>query len=545
MADSGSDSTAPDKSQALHPVYTTVTNIQNKVRILDGIKVTYSSWVKLFKLHAKGYKVSDHIDGTNPPVETDPTYASWAEIDAIVLQWIYGTLSDDLLARILDTDASAHAAWVKLQEIFLNNKGSRAAALENEFTNLSLAGCSSMDEYCQKLKAISEQLSDVDQPVSESRLVFQLVLGLPFEYDGVATFINQSSPAWDVARNMIQLEQQRQAARQNAPSNQSVLMTSQANATGTPLPTPAASQQQQYAGTPAYPPRSFDHSSQRQNYRGRGRGRNSFRGGRNAGGVWVVSYILHETREEIMWLQVTTRCVLLVVASFLVVAFFSISFSQPLVSDMSLNKKESFNLKTMGEALGIPDSGLLSLDDPTLDVDPNEPLDKLLLNKRFRLSFMEFADSCLAGESVHFYNEVQQLEKIPVNDHVKRIYMVRHIIEKYISTGAPMEVNISHKTRQEIITTLDLAHPYLFRNAVNELLQLMNMNLAKDYWSSIFFLKFKEEAAMRSVDHELEQVNGWTFSPRPSSVHCPDDPFYQDHVPRDPPSHDGHGSYLQ
>lgn len=46
----------------------------------------------------------------------------------------------------------------------------------------------------------------------------------------------------------------------------------------------------------------------------------------------------------------------------------------------------------MGQALGIPDSGLLSQNDPTLDVDPNQPLDKLLLNKRFRLSFMEFAD---------------------------------------------------------------------------------------------------------------------------------------------------------
>ncbi|XP_024989777.1 regulator of G-protein signaling 1 [Cynara cardunculus var. scolymus] len=248
-------------------------------------------------------------------------------------------------------------------------------------------------------------------------------------------------------------------------------------------------------------------------------------------GVWVVAYVLNETHEEVMWLQVTTRCVLLVVASSLVVAFFSISFSQPLVSVMSLNKKESFELKTMGQALGIPDSAHLSHNDPTLDVDPNEPLDKLLLNKRFRCSFMEFADSCLAGESVHFYNEVEQLERIPVNDPVKRIYMARHIIEKYINTGAPMEVNISHRTRQEILTTLDLAHPHLFKNAVNELLQLMNMNLAKDYWSSMFFLKFKEEAAMRSVDHELEQVNGWNFSPRLSSVHCPDDPFYQDHMP--------------
>ncbi|XP_052622630.1 regulator of G-protein signaling 1 isoform X2 [Lactuca sativa] len=191
--------------------------------------------------------------------------------------------------------------------------------------------------------------------------------------------------------------------------------------------------------------------------------------------VWVVAYVLNETHEEIMWLQVTTRCVLLVVASILVVAFFSISFSQPLVSVMSLNKKDSFGVKSMGQALGIPDSGLLSQNDPTLDVDPNQPLDKLLLNKRFRLSFMEFADSCLAGESLHFYDEVQQLEKIPVNDPVKRIYMARHIIEKYINTGANMEVNISHRTRQEILTTLDIAHPDLFKNALNELLQLINM----------------------------------------------------------------------
>ncbi|KAL4573904.1 hypothetical protein LXL04_020725 [Taraxacum kok-saghyz] len=243
--------------------------------------------------------------------------------------------------------------------------------------------------------------------------------------------------------------------------------------------------------------------------------------------VWVVAYVLNETHEEIKWLQVTTRFMLLVVASCLVVAFFSISFSQPLVSVMSLNKKESFKMKTMGEALGIHDSGLLSHNDPALDVHPNDPLHKLLLNKRFRLSFMEFADSCLAGESLHFYDEVQQLEKIPVNDPVKRVYMARHIIDKYINTGANMEVNISHRTRQEILTTLDLAHPDLFKNAVNELLQLINMNLAKDYWSSMFFVKFKE-AAMRNVDHEVN--NGWNYSPRLSSVHCPDDPFYQDHM---------------
>ena len=43
--------------------------------------------------------------------------------------------------------------------------------------------------------------------------------------------------------------------------------------------------------------------------------------------------------------------------------------------------------------------------------------------------------SCLAGESVHFFDEVYELSKIPEDDCVRRIYMARHIIEKYIIAG--------------------------------------------------------------------------------------------------------------
>ncbi|KAJ9536153.1 hypothetical protein OSB04_un000671 [Centaurea solstitialis] len=253
---------AAPKQPSLHPVYT-VTNIQNKVRILDGIKVTYSSWVKLFKLHARGYKVLDHIDDTPPPAKTDAEYETWAEIDAIVLQWIYGTLSDDLLVRVLDTDTTARKAWIKIRDIFLNNKGSRAAALEHEFINLTLAACSSMDEYCQKLKDIAEQLTDVDNPVSEKRLILQLVRGLPAEYDTVASFINQSSPSWDTARSMLQLEQHRQSARQN--TTQSALV-----APPTIDRTPTSSPGQQLPTT-----------DQRSYGRGRGCGRHSSPGDRH------------------------------------------------------------------------------------------------------------------------------------------------------------------------------------------------------------------------------------------------------------------------
>ncbi|XP_022018977.1 uncharacterized protein LOC110919005 [Helianthus annuus] len=205
--DSGSKSVTTDQ-KALHPIYS-VTKIQNKVRTLDGVKVTYTSWVKLFKLHAKGYEVLDHIDGAEPPSKDDDSYDSWVKIDAIVLQWIYGTLSDDLLVRILDYETTAQQAWNKIQTIFQNNKNSRASSLMHAFTTTTLASCSSLNDYFQKLKDIAEQLSDVDQSVTESRLVLQMVQGLPPEFDTTAQFINQSNTTWDDARDMIDREQRR------------------------------------------------------------------------------------------------------------------------------------------------------------------------------------------------------------------------------------------------------------------------------------------------------------------------------------------------
>ncbi|XP_022726642.1 regulator of G-protein signaling 1 [Durio zibethinus] len=260
-------------------------------------------------------------------------------------------------------------------------------------------------------------------------------------------------------------------------------------------------------------------------------------------GVWVSAFILNEVHDDISWLQVASRFILLIVASILVPVFFSISISQPLLSQISLRKREPLEFKTMGQALGIPDSGLLLQREQAVVIDPNEPLDKLLLNKNFRRSFMAFADSCLAGESVHFFEEVHELGKIPIDDPVRRIYMARHIINKYIIAGAAMEVNISHRIRQEILTTTDLTRPVLFTNALNELMQLMKMNLGKDYWSSLYFIKFKEEASMRSNGHEMEQMTGY-FSPRLSSVHATDDPFQHDHISRGS-SQDIHDSYPQ
>lgn len=127
--------------------------------------------------------MKDHIDETPPPLSTDETYAEWKTIDALVLQWITSTISDELLARILPGTTIERQAWTKIQSICMNNKNARAAALHYEFSNLQLSACTSLDTYCQNLQDLANQLGDVDYPESESDRILQLVRGLPKEYE--------------------------------------------------------------------------------------------------------------------------------------------------------------------------------------------------------------------------------------------------------------------------------------------------------------------------------------------------------------------------
>ncbi|XP_071705184.1 uncharacterized protein [Rutidosis leptorrhynchoides] len=100
-----------------HPALT-VSNIKNMIPItLELNKSQYNSWSQLFKIHCRAYDVVDHITpkstdsssstGTTP-VTPDPL---WDRRDAIVLQWIYGTISDDLRETIMENESDAAAAW--------------------------------------------------------------------------------------------------------------------------------------------------------------------------------------------------------------------------------------------------------------------------------------------------------------------------------------------------------------------------------------------------------------------------------------------------
>lgn len=134
----------------------------------------------------------------------------WKCLDSVVKQWIYGTISPDLLQTILCRGDSAQFIWQKLKGIFQDNKHTRAVYLENQFNSLHLNNFSDINSYCQQLKTLKDQLANVYQVISEQKLVFRLVAGLVnTDFDTVAAMIQQTNPlpTFETARSRLLLEE--------------------------------------------------------------------------------------------------------------------------------------------------------------------------------------------------------------------------------------------------------------------------------------------------------------------------------------------------
>lgn len=213
-----------------HPAIA-VNNVKNFIHIiLDMENSQYNSWATLFKIHARAYQVIDHIipppndkakEAPKSDKKTSKDPELWDRLDAIVLQWIYGTISNDVLHSILHPNDCVLDAWNRLAELFQDNKGAQAVHLENEFFHVDLNDFPNTSAYCQRIKMLADQLGNVGGPVTNQRMLLQLVAGLNEAYKGVATLIQQSDPLPTFAKagSMLTLEESASAKRAPRESN--------------------------------------------------------------------------------------------------------------------------------------------------------------------------------------------------------------------------------------------------------------------------------------------------------------------------------------
>ncbi|XP_076954777.1 uncharacterized protein LOC143629370 [Bidens hawaiensis] len=195
----------------IHPAIT-VSNIKTFIPItLDNESAQYVAWSELFKIHCIAYLLADHLEprvitssSSTPPAKdkdkdpaAPPPKDSWKRLDAIVLQWIYGTISIDLVQTIMKKNTTAYDAWTALQNLFQDNKSSRALHLQSKLTHMRLESFEDMAAYCQEVKIIADQLYNVDVPLSQTQLVLQVLGGLTEQYRTIATVIRSTNPLPD------------------------------------------------------------------------------------------------------------------------------------------------------------------------------------------------------------------------------------------------------------------------------------------------------------------------------------------------------------
>ncbi|XP_076943820.1 uncharacterized protein LOC143614203 [Bidens hawaiensis] len=182
----------------IHPAVI-VSNIKTFIPIiLDNESSDYNTWSKLFQIHCTTFLVSDHVsprstDKQKQSTSTSPA-DSWERLDAIVLQWIYGTISTNLLKTVIKTKTTAYDAWKAIESLFQDNKATCALFLKQKFANTRLENFPSMAAYCQEIKVISDQLNNVDAPLEEQDLVLQTLGGLIEQYETIATVLQNTKP---------------------------------------------------------------------------------------------------------------------------------------------------------------------------------------------------------------------------------------------------------------------------------------------------------------------------------------------------------------
>ncbi|XP_071718009.1 uncharacterized protein [Rutidosis leptorrhynchoides] len=264
-----------------HPAFT-VSDIKNYISItLELDKSQYTRWAELFKITCTAFDVIDHIitptesseSATVTSDKSNTSNVSWFRLDAVVLNWMYGTVSLEVLNTIFEAGSTAAKTWLRIQNLFQDNKSSRALYLQRQFTNIKLDNFPNVSAYCQELKSIADQLENVDEKLSDPRIVLQLIAGLNDNYDTIGSQMAHITPLplFYQARSMLLLEETRKQKQPLSPSTpaDAALISTTGNSSSNKSPVSA---NQPYPGN---------------NYRGRGsnwcnsyRGRNSNTRGR-------------------------------------------------------------------------------------------------------------------------------------------------------------------------------------------------------------------------------------------------------------------------
>jgi hypothetical protein len=142
---------------------------------LSVAEKNHYTWKTYFYLLFREYNLRNHVDGSVDLLDhRDP---DWLAIDATIIRWLFLTISPDIFKTVVREGDDARTVWIKINRLFTDNKLQRIIFLQQEFFGTPQHD-QTLDAYCLRLKAISDELQDLGFQVGDALLLSTLTAGL-------------------------------------------------------------------------------------------------------------------------------------------------------------------------------------------------------------------------------------------------------------------------------------------------------------------------------------------------------------------------------
>ncbi|XP_059452816.1 uncharacterized protein LOC132183403 [Corylus avellana] len=163
----------------------------------------FTSWRTQNLAYLQGQDAYGFMDGTNPPPQqTIPNantaadvpatmlnldFMQWVQKDQMILSVLISTLTEPFMVHAVGC-ATARALWDALISMFASQSRARIMQIHYQLAT-SKKGNSSIIEYFQKIKNLSDTLVAAGQPLNDFESVPFLLVGLGSDYDPFVTSV--------------------------------------------------------------------------------------------------------------------------------------------------------------------------------------------------------------------------------------------------------------------------------------------------------------------------------------------------------------------
>ncbi|GAA5942010.1 uncharacterized protein JCM15063_004270 [Sporobolomyces koalae] len=199
---------------------------------LDGM-LDYTKWARLMRLHFKSKNLWRIVEGTEPKPEpvrstakdgttTDNSSGAkdWERRNSIAMVMLTMAITTAHISFIMSTD-SVKEAWDTLERIYKPKGLGDSQVLFSRLFRTKYKNGDNLAEHFMKLVDAAESIAAIDEPVSDSILVFGILASLPQSWDVVVNFAvpldtkSKPSPKAVISRILAERQPRKTAKNQD------------------------------------------------------------------------------------------------------------------------------------------------------------------------------------------------------------------------------------------------------------------------------------------------------------------------------------------